>query len=202
MTPSGRMPSVRAPGRPCGRRASPAVRAGRQSPRGAPSTVTLAPPLSSRTAALGDVHHRAADELRHEQVGRIGVDLLRAADLLQHAFVHDDDAVGERHRLDLVVRHIDRGRALLEVQPLDLGAHLLAQLGVERADRLVHQHGLRPAHQRPADRHALHVAARQRRRLAAEQVGRSAARLAISRTALSRSVLLMRVARSGKAMFS
>ena len=117
-----------------------------------------------------DVHHRAADELRDEQVLRMGVDLGRAADLLQHALMHDDDAVGEAHRLDLVVGDVDGGRALLQVQALDLGAHLLAQLGVERADRLVHQHRLGPAHQRAPDRHALHVAARQRRRLLAEQM--------------------------------
>jgi hypothetical protein len=94
---------------------------------------------------IGDVHDRAADELRHEQVGRMRVDVGGRAHLLQHAFVHDDDAVGEAHRLDLVVGDVDRGRALLEMQPLDLGAHLLAQLGVERADRLVHQHRLGPA---------------------------------------------------------
>ena len=85
--------------------------------------------------------------------------------------MHDDDAVGEAHRLDLVVGDIDGGRALLDVQPLDLRPHLLAQLGVERADRLVHQHRLRPPHQRPSDGHALHVAARQRRRLLRQQVG-------------------------------
>ena len=98
------------------------------------------------------------------------VDLRRRADLLQDALVHDGDPVGERHRLDLVVGDVDRGRAVLDVQPLQFGAHVLAQLGVERADRLVHQQRLRPAHQRPADRDALHVAARQRRRPSVEQM--------------------------------
>jgi hypothetical protein len=32
--------------------------------------------------------------------------------------MHDDDAVGEAHRLDLVMRHVDRGRALLECRRL------------------------------------------------------------------------------------
>ena len=129
---------------------------------------------------LGDggvrhVHHRAADELRDEQVLRMRVDFGRAADLLQHALMHDDDAVGEAHRLDLVVRDVDGGRALLQMQTLDLGAHLFAQLGVERADRLVHQHRLRTPDQRAADGDALHVAARQRRRFAVEQIGDPAA---------------------------
>ena len=158
--------------------------------------------LFLRHRRRGDIHHRAADELRDEQVLRMGVDLGRAADLLQHALMHDDDAVGEAHRLDLVVGDVDRRRALLQVQPLDLGAHLLAQLGVERADRLVHQHRLGPAHQRAPDRHALHVAARQRRRLLAEQM-RDLQRLGdAAHFAVDLGAALAASRCSGKAMFS
>ena len=49
------------------------------------------------------------------------------------------DAVGERHRLDLVVGDVDHGLAEPLVQPLDLGAHLVAQLGIEVGERLVEQ---------------------------------------------------------------
>ena len=149
-----------------------------------------------------DVHHRAADELRDEEVRGVMVDVGRRADLLQHALVHDGDAVGERHRLDLVVRDVDGGLLVLEVQPLQLGAHLLAQLGVERADRLVHQHRLRPAHQRAADRDALHVAAGELRgpllqeMLDLQRLG-DGADLSVDLRAGSRCV-----ARSGKAMLS
>ena len=134
---------------------------------GQPHTHMVVGELAS---AVGDVHDRAADELRDEQVGRLVVDLVRGVDLLQHAVVHDADPVGHGHRLDLVVRDVDRGRVVLDVQPAQFGAHLLAQLGVERADRLVHQHRLRPPHQRAADGHALHVAAGQRRRPLLQQV--------------------------------
>ena len=105
-----------------------------------------------------------ADELGDEEIGRMEVDLGGGADLLQHAIVHDDDAVGERHGLDLVVRDVDRGRAVLEMQALEFDAHGLAQLGIERTDGLVEQQRLGPAHQRAADGDALHVAARERRR--------------------------------------
>ena len=44
------------------------------------------------------------------------------------------------------------------------------QLGVERGQRLVHQVDGRLAHQRPADRHALHLAARQPGRAVVELV--------------------------------
>ena len=51
-----------------------------------------------------------------KRVGRGGIDLDRRADLLDAAAVHDDDAVGERHRLDLVVGDVDGGDAELRVQ--------------------------------------------------------------------------------------
>ena len=43
--------------------------------------------------------------------------------LLDQAVAHDDDPVGHRHRLDLVVGDVDGGGAELVMQPLDLDAH-------------------------------------------------------------------------------
>ena len=91
------------------------------------------------------------------------IDLRGGAHLLQDTLVHDGDLVGHGHSFDLVMSDIDRRGFVLEVDVLQLGPHLLAQLGVERSDRLIHQQRLGPAHQRPADRDALHVAARQGR---------------------------------------
>ena len=45
-----------------------------------------------------------------EQVGRPQVDLLRRAELLDLAVLHHRDAVGQRQRLDLVMRDIDHRR--------------------------------------------------------------------------------------------
>ncbi|MNL87384.1 hypothetical protein D3C87_2165150 [compost metagenome] len=73
--------------------------------------------------------------------------------------MHDHDAVGQRHGLDLVMRHVNRGGAVLDMQALELDPHALAQLGIERTDGLIEQDGLGSAHQRAADGHALHVAA-------------------------------------------
>ncbi len=56
------------------------------------------------------------------------------------------------------------------MEALEFGAHLHAQLGIEVGERLVHQKGARIAHQRPAERHALLLAARQLARPALEQV--------------------------------
>jgi hypothetical protein len=52
-------------------------------------------------------------------------------ELLQAALVHDGDHVGHRHRLDLVVGDVEGRHAELLLEPLDLDAHLQAQLGVE-----------------------------------------------------------------------
>ena len=83
--------------------------------------------------------------------------------------MHDGDARGERHRLDLVVRDVDRRLAYTLVQLLDLGAHVDAQLRVEIGQRLVEQEQLRIAHQRTPHRHALALAARKLTGLAVEE---------------------------------
>ena len=115
-----------------------------------------------------EVHGRRADEPRHEQVARVLVELLRRGDLLQDAGAHDGHAVAERHGLGLVVGHVDRGRVEALLQARDRGAHLDAQLGVEVGERLVHEEGLRLAHDRAAHGHALALAAGEVGRLAVE----------------------------------
>ncbi len=81
--------------------------------------------------------------------------------MLQHR-----DAAAERHRLGLIVGDVDgRGRERA-LQLRDLGPHLHAKLGVEVGQRLVHQEGPRLAHDRPAHRHPLPLAAGQLPRLA------------------------------------
>ena len=99
--------------------------------------------------------------------GRV-IELVRRADLRDAARVQANDAVGQRHRLGLVMRDEDRGHAERLVQQLDLGPDLHAQLGIEIGQRLVEQEELRLPGQRPAHGHALALAARKRLRLAVE----------------------------------
>ena len=108
------------------------------------------------------VHRRRADELGDEQVAGSLVELHRRADLLDVAVLEHDDAVGQRHRLDLVVGDVDHGRvghALLELGDLDAGRD--AQRRVEVGQRLVEQEDFRVAHDGAADGDALALAARQ-----------------------------------------
>ena len=67
----------------------------------------------------------------------------------------DDDAVGHRHRLDLVVGDVDRRAADAPVQLQQLGAHLHPQQRVEVRERLVHEEGDRLADDGPPQRHPL-----------------------------------------------
>ena len=152
-------------------------RARRARPRAAPARRRVAPPIRTCARAGGvaavegqEVHRRRADEVGDEHARRPVVHLLRRAELLDHALVHDRDRVGHRHRLHLVVRDVDRGRLQPVVQRAQLLAHQLAELGVERAERLVHHEGERLAHDRAAERDALAVAARQARDRLVEQV--------------------------------
>ena len=103
-------------------------------------------------------------------VGRAVVDLRRRADLLDRSLAQHRDLVGHRHRLDLVVGDVQERPAQRAVDAGELGAHLDAQLEVEVRQRLVHQERARVAHQRAPERDALHLAARQLRRLALEQL--------------------------------
>ena len=59
------------------------------------------------------------------------------------------------------MRHEDQGDAEPLLQLLQLELHLLAQLAVERAQRLVAQQHARLDHERAGERHALLLAARE-----------------------------------------
>ena len=85
-------------------------------------------------------------------------------ELLDLAAVKHRDAIRHRERLGLVVGDVDHGHAEPLVQPPDLELHLLAQLLVQRPERLVHQDQLRLEHQRAGHRDALLLAAGELRR--------------------------------------
>ena len=84
--------------------------------------------------------------------------------------MHHRDAVGHRHRLELVVGDVDHRRVQLQVEAFQLGAHLHPQLGVQIGERLVHQKRLRVADQRAAQRDALLLPAGELARMAVEEM--------------------------------
>ena len=100
------------------------------------------------------------------------VHLGRRADLLDLPLVEDGEPVAHRQRLVLVVRHVDERDAEVALQRLEEDLHLLAQLQVERAERLVEEQDRRPVDDRARERDSLALAARELHRLAVAEPGR------------------------------
>ena len=92
------------------------------------------------------------------------VDGLGRVALLDPALVHDRDPVRHRQRLLLVVGHVDERDPDVALDPLQLQLQALAQLQVERTERLVEQQHLGQVDQRPGERDPLLHPARELRR--------------------------------------
>ena len=84
-------------------------------------------------------HHRL-----HVLVARPGQEVVRRAGLDQPARVQHGDAVGEQHRLDHVVGDHDRRQLELVMELAIIVGECLAGKRIERAERLVHEHHMRP----------------------------------------------------------
>ncbi len=126
---------------------------------------------TERQGALDRVHRRAADEPGDEQVLGAFVDGLGRAHLLQATVADDGDAVGNGHRLDLVVGDVDdRGpETAMQVDQLESG--LRSELRVQVGQRLVHQEHLGLAHDGPGQGHPLALPTGQLAGLAVQVLG-------------------------------
>ena len=122
------------------------------------------PTAIRRQGSLKKIHGRRADEARDEQVRRPAVKLHRPRHLLQRAASHDGDAIAERERLDLVVRHINHGGGETGMKLGNFAAHLDAHLGVEIGKRFVEQKNLWFAYEGAAQGDALALPAGERLR--------------------------------------
>ncbi len=107
-----------------------------------------------------------AHEIGNEVIGRIADYLERRIDLDDLAIAHDDDAVGQPDGLLDVMRHEENG--LLELPMDTLKFVLKPHPGdrVQRAERLVHEHGGWFRRQRPGQANPLLFASRQLIRIA------------------------------------
>src|ERR1700733_11981638 len=77
-----------------------------------------------------------ADEAHHELVRRFLVEVVGGARLLDPTLVHHHELAGDVHRLLLIVGDEDRRHVHLLVEIAQPGAEVLADLRVERAERL------------------------------------------------------------------
>ena len=101
-----------------------------------------------------------ADEVGHEAHRGAVVDVARGADLQDLALAHDRDAVRHGEGFLLVMGHEDEGDAGFMLQALQLDLHVLAELVVQGRERLVEEQNLGCRGERPGQRHALLLAAR------------------------------------------
>ena len=101
------------------------------------------------------------DEAHHELGRRTVIDVARGADLLDRPRAHHRDPIRDLHRLLLIMGDKYRRRALLVVQASQPRAQLGADDRIQRAERLVEQQDLGCHRQRPGERHALALAARE-----------------------------------------
>ena len=83
------------------------------------------------------------------------IHLGRRPNLLQPPVAHYHDAIGQRQRLVLIMRHQDGRDAQPPLQQPQLDLHAFAQVLVQCAERLVQQQHRRLDHQCPCQRHAL-----------------------------------------------
>lgn len=117
-----------------------------------------------------EVHRWPTNEACNELICRAVVKFKRCANLLDPAAIENRDPVGHRHRLDLILRHIDRGGLQPLVQRLDLAAHDDAQLRIKVGQGLIEQEHLRIAHDGAAHRDPLALTAGELPRITVEQL--------------------------------
>ena len=131
----------------------------------------------SCAAAIHHIRHRRGDQIHFwrtdepgdKQIGWRMIEFQRRSDLLDLPAVEHDNAIGESHGLDLIMRHIDHRRFEIAVQFGDFETGLHAQCGIEVGERFVKQECLRLAHNGAADRDALALATGKIGRLAVKQ---------------------------------
>ena len=87
------------------------------------------------------------------------VNNVRRTGLLQNAVAHNDDAVSDGHRFNLVMRYVNHGRFVNFVDADKLRPRLLAKLGIKVGKRFVKQKVRRLFYQRPAQGNTLLLSA-------------------------------------------
>ena len=112
------------------------------------------------------------EEARDVLVGRMRPQLVRRTRLGDAPLAHDGDAISERERLRLIVRHVQRSQVDLGEEPVEIGEEPFAERAIERSERLVQEKDARLGRERARERDALLLSARERRDRAPLEAGK------------------------------
>ena len=93
--------------------------------------------VSANNLASNKIHLRGTYEPGHKEIPRRVVQLERRANLFDPPVLNDDDLVGHRHGLVLIVSDIDRRRIQAPVQVTNFRSHLHPKLCIEVRQRFV-----------------------------------------------------------------
>src|SRR5215470_4576356 len=147
------------------RRSRPARCRRRAHPRLTPRH--LVPAEDARGKQIG-----VADEAGHEDGGGRLVDVARGAYLLDPAAAHHRDAIRHGQRLALIVGDVDGGDPDFALELLELELHAVAELLVERAQRLVEEEHGGARDEGAGQGHSLLLTARELARIASPVRGK------------------------------
>src|SRR5262245_26954692 len=106
-------------------------------------------------------HVEDADEAGDELVVWLLIDFTGRADLFEDAAGEDDDAVGNLHRLFLIMRDKQSRDIEIVVQGHQPFPELLTNLGIDRSERFIEQKHTRLGSKGASDRHSLSLPARE-----------------------------------------
>ena len=93
--------------------------------------------------------------------------------MLNYTIIKNRNTIGHGQRFGLIMRDVDDSNAQLFVNVFYFVLHLLPQILVQGAERLIHKHQVGLEHQRPCHRHALLLAARELAGPTATEVGQA-----------------------------
>ena len=135
------------------------------------AAVRMASPTAKREAPLlpwtrAGIRFFHAEEIGDEGVFRFFPDRARRAVGANRSAVQDDDPVGQRQRLFLIVRDEDGGNSGLALDALQFEAHLGTQPGIEIGEGFIEQQHFRPDHERAGQSDTLLLSARELPRVA------------------------------------
>ena len=119
----------------------------------------------ARGVDLTGDQRRVRQEPRDERAPRAGDQRIGRADLLDPAGVEHRDAVCQSERFGTVVRDVHDRQSELARECVQFEPQMVSQRLVERRQRFVQEQHSRSGDERPRERHALPLAARQRCRV-------------------------------------